>query len=1562
MSNNFFTQKNLIIIGVVVFCIILIGSIFSVIYVKNNIIDNLNFEVVAEKSTDFGIETENNFIITSEKNYSARTLKKVIALNPSIDFSLDKVDSNTYVLTPSDKLKDDSIYNVYISIDGEKIDKSWAFQTKADFKVVSTLPTSNVSNVNKNTAIVMNFSKPITNIDGFFEISPKVSGNFEYREKNVVFKPESLDLDTIYEVTLKKGLKNVYGEELLEDYTFSFRTEYNNYNYFAFVDGYESTFRADEIPDIKISSSEKYHYSEFDINLYKLNNLQEYVNFLEIHHNEVNSEIGEDTDHIFDMSKYSVAYSFKGKVEEYPNSWIEYIKFPDTLETGWYIADARATAWDFHFQKAIQISDVSVYTYGLNGEVKIWCNDTDTGTPLSGATVQVGDLAAITNKDGIASFSLTDSNKQRILITTKEGKEFGEYMSLVDKDESDLVDDYYTYLYTDRERYFPTDTINFWGTIIPKKSTINMPEKVTVKLDEKEIEVKVNENGMFFGKYEISNHTSTWLYVNLELNGKEDYIKGIEIVDYIKPVYKITSNFDKEYYRGTEPINLNVYGKFYDGTSAENLQLKVSYNGKKNKTVTLDSNGEGKVRIDYNSSTKDGDYGYAYANIEVAGIDEYASSYNSVPYFPTDYSIRTDWDSQDEKLKLKTNKYNYDAIENGVLNYYKLYEGESFDQKVYIDIYELESVKTKVGESYNAYTGLLEPKYKYDHVENIISNIEVNIGKDKEEFLDLASIARRDNCTYEARISFVLPDGYAGQKIVQLFKYSNFNSNSDNYYFRRDDNYKALKMGESTTLMFTGKELPQNFRMIYFVSTDKVNTMGVTTSNSVKVTMAKDLVPNCLVNAAVFDGKRLQEIGTEYLMYDTSEKELDIEILTDKDVYKPGDTVRVNILVKDSTGAPVKTEMVVSAVNEATYENEYYDTPISLLYKERYHYPKTFISNYYQNFEGGDGGGGGEEAREKFVDVLLFKPITTNENGKATVEFTTSDDLTSWRITAVAVSKDVKGGIKTKNVSASIPFFINQVINEKYTVNDDVVFSLRAAGNATKLISSNVKYEAKIEGKDSKELVLQPSKTAMFNFGKLPIGKYKVSVKAESGEYSDAINKEIEVVESNSELSIVKIVDISELSSIEALKYPIKLMFFDKDNGLAYKSLKKVIEQSNGGTNEQIFAKNSAYELLNEFYGKEVYSVDSKVILQNYTGGISKFSYTSEDPLITANICMINADKIDNKKAIEYFYRIVNASDSMPNDVTASYMGLAALKQPVLNDIKYLLNSDNGLELIDKINLISALAYIGDYASAQKYYEKSIEGIMTADKEYKYIGSDYETAVYKANSRLLTTLALTNHVDFKNVLNYVLDNSADDYISALDLLVAINNYMPIKDTKSWMEYELNGETIKVNFADKRLEVLTLDENEMKTFSVKRSNGDIEVMVEYVGGVSEISNISDKVKIKKTVTSGKLGDYSDVTLEVFVLDDKEEYYLITDFIPLSSRYAKAESSYNGGYYYMGYENQKINFNINSKKHKNWTIKYKIRNVFSGEFLMESAFATDSNGMIVGKSNDLKFNVE
>ena len=237
------------------------------------------------------------------------------------------------------------------------------------------------------------------------------------------------------------------------------------------------------------------------------------------------------------------------------------------------------------------------------------------------------------------------------------------------------------------------------------------------------------------------------------------------------------------------------------------------------------------------------------------------------------------------------------------------------------------------------------------------------------------------------------------------------------YYFERDDGYKTLKLGESAILKLNSRKDSSDFRMIYFISTDRVNKLGVTKKDEVNVTMSSELVPNCLVTGAFFDGKYVYEIDGRNVYYDTNEKELKIDITTDKEVYKPGEKIKAKFLVTDSLGKPVETEMIVSAVNEATLVNTEYGNPLNYLYKERYHWPKTFVSHTVLDM-GGEGGGGGEDdIREKFVDVLLFKSLATDKFGRANVEFETSDDLTSWRITGVAVDSNINAGINTKNIS-----------------------------------------------------------------------------------------------------------------------------------------------------------------------------------------------------------------------------------------------------------------------------------------------------------------------------------------------------------------------------------------------------------------------------------------------------------------------------------------------------------------------------------------------------------------
>ncbi|MDI9385375.1 MAG: alpha-2-macroglobulin family protein, partial [Verrucomicrobiota bacterium] len=64
--------------------------------------------------------------------------------------------------------------------------------------------------------------------------------------------------------------------------------------------------------------------------------------------------------------------------------------------------------------------------------------------------------------------------------------------------------------------------------------------------------------------------------------------------------------------------------------------------------------------------------------------------------------------------------------------------------------------------------------------------------------------------------------------------------------------------------------------------------------------------------------------------------------------------------------------------------------------------------------------------RDEFKDTNVFKTITTDKNGNGELKFKLADNLTSWRITYQGISDKLFAGSGTKNITASLPFFIDE--------------------------------------------------------------------------------------------------------------------------------------------------------------------------------------------------------------------------------------------------------------------------------------------------------------------------------------------------------------------------------------------------------------------------------------------------------------------------------------------------------------------------------------------------------
>lgn len=68
--------------------------------------------------------------------------------------------------------------------------------------------------------------------------------------------------------------------------------------------------------------------------------------------------------------------------------------------------------------------------------------------------------------------------------------------------------------------------------------------------------------------------------------------------------------------------------------------------------------------------------------------------------------------------------------------------------------------------------------------------------------------------------------------------------------------------------------------------------------------MQEDYLPNFVLVGAYFDGRHLYRMEEYPLWYDYEERRLNIEVETDQEQYRPGDTVQVQLAVTDQEGNP----------------------------------------------------------------------------------------------------------------------------------------------------------------------------------------------------------------------------------------------------------------------------------------------------------------------------------------------------------------------------------------------------------------------------------------------------------------------------------------------------------------------------------------------------------------------------------------------------------------------------------------------------------------------------------
>ncbi|MFA6098085.1 MAG: polymorphic toxin-type HINT domain-containing protein [Patescibacteria group bacterium] len=992
-------MKKTLIIGVAA-AVVIAGGIFAVVFinqpektpVKNNrtvpVIytqaDN-QFTLKADKADALGVESDSTFTLSTKEPVSADLIKGNLAVEPKIAYKVQSSDSNTFSITPESALEKNTVYTFSVVAQAEgaatKREYQWAYQIKDNFKITGTLPRDKTANIPQNTGIEIIFShENYTDFENFITITPQVSGRFEQHRKTLAFVPDSLAPGTLYTVLVKKGLPlSGSSDTLAEDYSFQFETDTQQ----APQGGLSFSKDFFEYPSNEAPILTMQQYSdnpgEVQVEAFKYPTFEAFAEAVKsldavpywAYYARRNSSYS--TDGLIS------AVTFQAEVKQ--SDYQRYIEFPEQLSTGQYLI--QITRDNNTAQAFLQVGNLTASYQGGKENSFIWAHSLDTQKPASGTTVSFShdrQFTAKTDKEGLAEFAspalttdesegLTstyyftlDNNGEKLLLPVVN--HYGTWMS------STASEDYWSYLYTNRTLYSPTDSIKFWG-VIKSRSDKQEAQELQVRLvsygyyynedsnpiiDQKTL--PVSSFGTFTGSFDYANLNPGGYSIQVLAGGEEILSTWVDVATYTKPPYKIEVTTEKKAIFEGEDAVFNIKSAFFDGTPVANLDLE--YTGALGSgQVKTDVNGQAQVTLQ-SSYTNAGYYpNYAYFSIhpvksEISEISTDANIYTFGPHYDLQSTI-----DNDGLVSGSVHQVDLASINKEGGDFKWEYQGDPVaNLNLGIKIYREYYTKTETGTFYDFINKKTNKTYNYDFHSDFTKESTAVSDKDGKFTYDFKA---ETNDNYKIEITATDAEGRQAKSYAYYYqgpRFYGYNSGYDNYYLitsqvAETENQPVYQPGQDITLNFNKNEEllagadQKNF--VYFKAQKNFFDIEVSKNPTIEFKYKDSYAPNIYAYGIYFDGRSYHLTDSLNMKYDTSLKKLNIDIQQDKKFYRPGEKVTMNLNVTDKDKRPVRAEVNISAIDEALAAIQW-ENPINIL-STLYQNLPTPLAFVYQSYD-----------------------------------------------------------------------------------------------------------------------------------------------------------------------------------------------------------------------------------------------------------------------------------------------------------------------------------------------------------------------------------------------------------------------------------------------------------------------------------------------------------------------------------------------------------------------------------------------------------------------------------
>lgn len=666
--------------------------------------------------------------------------------------------------------------------------------------------------------------------------------------------------------------------------------------------------------------------------------------------------------------------------------------------------------------------------------------------------------------------------------------------------------------------------------------------------------------------------------------------------------------------------------------------------------------------------------------------------------------------------------------------------------------------------------------------------------------------------------------------------------------------------------------------------------------------------------------------------------------------WQPAGNAKIGDWLTGSDGKPaiIRTMSIVTSPHTQVYN-------ISV---GKYH---TYIASGYYVHNSEKGG----SPRLDFVDTALYQNLPSSDTGSARVDFKAPDNLTSWRITALAFAPDtMSAGQSSVLVPVTLPFFVDATLSDYYTAGDQPWLRLRAFGDSYQK-DQPVAWSAESAIFKYRQEAISTSSEQYFDLGTLAAGNYELEIRAAQNDKQDSLLKKITVADSFLYQATTSAYHLTDgLTGIRGNSEGITdLLFLDQGRSRFYHHLISLSAHESLRSDRQITAF-FARQLLRAYYdGRER---ENELDISPFTadeGCLSLLPYSDSDLKLSAQMANLAPYYLPQEKCRQYFHRTLSDENADVHRIAAALYGLAGLEEPVLLKI-YSVLDNRDLDAEDKLYLYLALEKLGDTSRARILAKSLIKAYgKTLDQEAWLEDNGIDAGNLNGLNVLL--LSATGAESIDRYWNYITSALSWDDPIYLEKIMALRRIIPFlpADYNASFKMKLGSEEKDITIKNGSDVVISLSPEQVRQVEFSQVKGDIFMISSYqiplrsadIDNSGRISITRQFLVNGKKTENFKDGDLINVRLDPQISSSSpDDHYQVIDLLPaglrpLTAVYSPglaADNKCDSLWYPVQVIGNKIYFNIfkgfsQTKECAHRTINYYARVINRGKFKAEPA---------------------